>query len=160
MKLGVYCRPYLKETLERCHKDFNLELFTSSNQQYADLILKTLDPDSTYFKRRWYRHHCTLLPNTLFFKDLSLLQSPLSRTVLVDNSSLCFGGTFLNGIPILPYWGKDSRDLELGDIGTDTELEGLCEYLSFLDGKEDVREANWKYFRYGEEVITGKGHCN
>ena len=48
-----------------------------------------------------------------FIKDLQILGNrDLSRVVLVDNHSTCFGQQMNNGVPILPFYFKED-DIEL-----------------------------------------------
>lgn len=123
--------------LESIHKVFDLHIFTSSEKEYADLILKQIDPERKYFLERWYKSSCTKAANGQFIKDLRAVGTSLNRTVLVDNSSFSFGHQLLNGVPIISYTGSS----------TDTELMALQDYLHHLGRQSDVRKANLDYFK-------------
>ena len=45
----VYERTGLREFLKEAAKMFNVWLFTASKKEYADAILKKIDPDATIF---------------------------------------------------------------------------------------------------------------
>lgn len=123
--------------LENLYKKFDLQIFTSSDKAYADLIIKRLDPEGKYFMKRWYKQSCVKAPNGQFIKDLTQVGANLARTVLVDNSCMSFGQQLLNGVPVLSYNGCLS----------DTELMSLQDYLQHLAKVSDVRKANLDYFK-------------
>lgn len=125
------------ELLEKSYEMFDLHLFTSSEKEYADVIVKQFDPDQKYFKGRWYKKSCHKADNGMYLKDLSLLGVPLDRVVLVDNSTFSFGYQLFNGIPILSYTGAPA----------DMELMSLFDYLQNLAKQPDVRKANLEYFK-------------
>lgn len=91
-----------------------------------------LDPEDCYFSHRFYRHHCCILGNKFYTKDLRVVKRKLSSLVLVDNSAYSFLLQQANGVPILPYY-DDKRDREL------EHLEG---YLRGLASAKDVRQVN------------------
>lgn len=123
--------------LEGIYKLFDLHVFTSSEKEYADLILKQIDPQGKYFQERWYKSSCMRSQNGQFIKDLRALGTPLDRTVLVDNSCFSFGHQLLNGVPIISYTGGN----------TDMELMALQDYLQHLARQSDVRKTNLEYFK-------------
>lgn len=133
----MYYRPFLTELLEKCYQTFDLHLFTSSEKEYADVIIKQFDPENKYFKARWYKKSCIKADNGMYLKDLSQLGLPLDRVVLVDNSSFSFGYQLFNGIPILSYTGAQA----------DMELMSLYDYLQSLSKFADVRKSNMEYFK-------------
>ncbi len=138
MQLGVFYRPYLAETLEKIYKTFDLYIYTSSEKEYADMILKQIDPDSRFFKKRLYKSSCQRAENGLYVKNLELIGQNLARTVLVDNSTFSFGHQLLNGVPIVSFTGSE----------TDTELMSLQDYLLYLSKAPDIRKINLDYFKY------------
>lgn len=122
-----------------------MHLFTSSDKEYADMIIKQIDPEQKYFKERWYKSSCKRTENGMYIKDLSLLNLPLDRVVLVDNSSLCFAYQLLNGVPIVSFTGSQN----------DTELMSLFDYLQSLVKVPDVRKANLEYFKFPLYFMPG-----
>ena len=133
----MYYRPFLLELLEKSYQTFDLRLFTSSEKEYADVIVKQFDPDNKYFKARWYKKSCHKADNGMYLKDLSQLGLPLDRVVLVDNSTFSFGYQLCNGVPILSYTGATA----------DMELMSLFDYLQNLAKQPDVRKFNLEYFK-------------
>lgn len=127
----------MKELLEGICKIYDLHVFTSSDKEYADLILKQIDPQAKYFHERWYKSSCMRSPNGQFIKDLRAVGTALNRTVLVDNSCFSFGHQLLNGVPIISFNGSPN----------DTELMALQDYLHHLNRQSDVRKANLDYFK-------------
>ena len=135
--MGIFFRPYLNELLENIYKTYDVHIYTSSDKEYADLILKQIDPQRKYFQERWYKNSCVRSQNGQFIKDLRTVGSNLARTVLIDNSCFSFGHQLLNGVPIISYTGSI----------TDTELMALQDYLHHLNRQSDVRKANIDYFK-------------
>lgn len=136
-QLLVYFRPYLKETLEELSVTCDLHLFTAAKQNYADLILKSIDPEAKYFKNRWYKQNCLRFTDK-YIKDLNTLNLPLNRTVLVDNSAYSYAYQSLNGIPITSFDRPDQSD---------TELMALKDFILHLRSQADVRLFLADYFK-------------
>lgn len=55
----VLKRPYCTEFLDAVSQWYNLVIFTASIQEYADPMIDWLERDGKYFKKRFYRQHCT-----------------------------------------------------------------------------------------------------
>jgi Dullard-like phosphatase family protein len=84
----VYKRPGLDKFLLLASQAFNLVCFTSSRYEHANAILDVLDSTKTIFQQRLFRQHCVpspWFPGT-FAKDLTILNTPMNRVVLVDDS--------------------------------------------------------------------------
>ena len=111
----VNIRPYSKQILHNLSKyhEFELGVFTASEKEYADKIIKILDPEDKIFSLRYYRHHCE---NTekYFTKNLSALKYlSLTHTVLIDNSPFSYLHQPENAIPVLPFlYEKDDDQLK------------------------------------------------
>ncbi|WZH43861.1 Nuclear envelope protein [Fusarium acuminatum] len=82
-------RPYCDEFLRRVCKWYNLVVFTASVQEYADPVIDWLETERKFFSARYYRQHCTFRQGA-FIKDLSSVESDLSRVMILDNSPLSY----------------------------------------------------------------------
>jgi len=71
-----------------------------------------LDPEKKLIKFRLYRQHCLKTVDGLYIKDLRVLDYPLTKVLIVDNSVSSFGLQLDNGIPITPFYA-DPSDHEL-----------------------------------------------
>ena len=64
----------------------------------------------------------------------------LRNTLLVDNTASNFANQLGNGVPIVPFYGKDEEDVELVKLGA---------YLKALAKKdENLKEVNEQYFQF------------
>ncbi|KAF4452749.1 hypothetical protein F53441_4461 [Fusarium austroafricanum] len=121
-------RPYCDEFLRRVCKWYNLVVFTASVQEYADPVIDWLEAERKYFSARYYRQHCTFRQGA-FIKDLSSVESDLSKVMILDNSPLSYLFHQDNAIPI-QGWINDP---------TDTDLMHLVPLLEGLQYVHDVR---------------------
>lgn len=133
-------RPFCDEFLEEAAKHFELVVFTASKQVYADRLLDLLDPNG-YVQHRLFREHCVSVGGNLI-KDLQIINRPLHRTVIVDNSPQTFGFQVSNGVPI-ESWFEDPLD---------RELARLLPFLKEIAHMEDMRPAVLNKFRLHEKV--------
>ncbi len=108
-------RPGLNKFLTEISKIYEIILFTSAKQEYADSILDSIDKNKTFFDKRLYRQHTILINNT-FVKDLSKLGRDLSKIVIVDNRPQSFSLQIENGIFIRSFHGEDKFDNALIDL--------------------------------------------
>ncbi|KAI1012939.1 hypothetical protein LB503_001593 [Fusarium chuoi] len=106
-------RPYCDEFLRR---------------EYADPVIDWLEAERKYFSARYYRQHCTFRQGA-FIKDLSSVESDLSKVMILDNSPLSYLFHQDNAIPI-QGWINDP---------TDTDLMHLVPLLEGLQYVHDVR---------------------
>lgn len=95
------------ESLLQVSQWYTLVIFTASMQEYADPVIDWLDAGRGILGRRLFREvsasthvvrairltraqSCTQLPNGSYTKDLSIIESDLSRVCLIDNSPVCY----------------------------------------------------------------------
>ena len=128
--LLLYVRPDLNWFLEEMNKYFDLVLFTASHKEYADNVLKYIDPHDKYFKYKFYRDNCTLHGNYAI-KDLSLFFHYKSSNdiILLDDNATLFPTQLNNLIPIFPFLGKSA----------DHQLRVVAKFLKRLNEEKDVR---------------------
>jgi Dullard-like phosphatase family protein len=107
----VAFRPHLHTFLRAVAQQFEVVVFTASQQYYADPLMDTIDPDQTLVTDRLYRQHCVEAPVGRI-KDLNLCGRSLDRMVIIDNSPIAYCFQPRNAIPILS-WFDDPNDKEL-----------------------------------------------
>ncbi|KAI5124982.1 hypothetical protein M0805_007407 [Coniferiporia weirii] len=125
----VYKRPFVDYFLRKVSTWYTLVIFTASMKEYADPVIDWLDAGRGILALRFFREHCTQLPNGAYSKDLSVLNEDLARICLIDNSPVSYSINQANGIPI-EGWTHDPND------------EALLDLLPFLDSlrfTSDVR---------------------
>ena len=107
---GIFIpRPGLNQFLTEINKIYEIILFTSATQNYADPILDSIDKNKIFFDKRLYRQH-TLLVNDTFVKDLSKLGRDLSKVVILDNRPQNYELQKENGIYIRSFYGDNKFD--------------------------------------------------
>ncbi|POS86456.1 hypothetical protein EPUL_001708 [Erysiphe pulchra] len=121
-------RPHCDEFLRLVCKWYNLIIFTASVQEYADPVIDLLEQDRKLFSGRYYRQHCTQRHGA-YIKDLSSIESDLSKVMILDNSPLSYMFHQENAIPI-EGWINDP---------TDNDLLHLIPLLESLQYVTDVR---------------------
>lgn len=105
-------RPGLFEFLEEMKKNYELIIFTSATNEYADPLLSAIEKDKKYFDYKLYRQH-TLIYNNEVVKDISKIGRPLDKVIIVDNLVQNFRLQKENGILIKAFWGEDDYDTAL-----------------------------------------------
>ena len=108
-------RPGLNKFLTEISKIYEIILFTSAKQEYADSIINQIDKNKIYFEKRLYRQH-NLIINNSFIKDLSKLERDLSKVLIIDNKPQSYGLQKDNGIFIKSFHGDDKFDNALIDL--------------------------------------------
>ena len=114
-KAMLHLRPGLFEFLDDVSHYYELVIFTSSLQDYADPILDVIEKNRIYFDYRLYRQHTIIIGND-FVKDISKLGRDMSKIIIVDNMAQNFQLQKENGICIKSFWGKDNFDYNLTDL--------------------------------------------
>lgn len=125
----VYKRPNLDYFLSVISNWYNLVIYTASVREYADPVIDLIDENGRIFKRRLFRADCSQTPSSHYLKDLSLIDSDISKICLLDNSAASFALYPDNAIPI-ESWKEDPKDSALLD---------LLPFLDALRFVEDVR---------------------
>ena len=135
-------RPGLDYFLLKMKIFYEIIVFTSATQEYADPIENCIEQNEKYFDARLYRQHTIIYEND-FVKDISRIGRDLDKIISVDNMPQNFRLQKENGIFIKPFWGDDVFDtalFSLADI-----LEKI--YMQF----DDVRKGIY-YFK--DEIIN------
>jgi len=63
-----------------------------------------MDPQGEYVHHRLYREHCYVTPESVYVKDLRIINRDPSQLILVDNAAYSYAFQLDNAIPILPYY--------------------------------------------------------
>jgi Dullard-like phosphatase family protein len=126
-KVFVHKRPYLKEFLSEVKNIFNIGIYTSSKQDYADQVIKLIGIDREVPKQmRYYRNHCSLI-NGNYMKMLTLVDPDLRNVLILDNR---------------PEVVMDKRNvvkIKSWEGGQDQELIFSLKILKEKGAAEDVR---------------------
>ena len=135
-------RPGLDLFLAKMKNYYELIVFTSATEKYADIIINEIENKQKYFDYRLYRKH-TVMYNGDLVKDLSKLGRDLSKIIIVDNIPQNFRFQKENGIFIKAFWGEDKMDIALYNLGD--ILEKIAKDF------EDVRQG---LVFYKEEILS------
>ena len=141
-------RPYLYNFLNLVKEYYEIVIFTTATQNYADPIIDNIEiRRGKYFNYRLYREHCTIINNDII-KDISLLGRDLSKIIIVDNMQQNFKLQKENGILISSFWGEDDNDkvlLRLGRILVSIAID-MIETDYNLDIRDEIK-------KYKEDII-------
>ena len=129
-------RPYLTEFLENVSRYYELILFTSKTQYYAEPIIRAIEQKKKYFDFIFYRENCIMIKND-FVKDLTRIGRSLDSIIIVDNMPEYFRLQKENGIIIKSFWAKDPNDRALYDL--------IPILIRIAQEEIDVREGISKY---------------
>ena len=132
--IPVIVRPGARKFLAQMAKIFDLAVWTSSTEDYASDIVKTLFPSPPMFL--WCRERCVrrINPETReleFIKDLKKLRRlgwDLANVLVVDDSPEKLARNYGNLVRVPPFTG-----------GQDDILGPLASFLEELYAKPDVR---------------------
>jgi Dullard-like phosphatase family protein len=142
--VGIFLRPGVRKFLEEVSESFEVGIFTASVPEYANAVIKYLDPENKFIKFRLYRNNCVNVGDLLRVKNLNIIKNiPLKKVVLVDNNIYSFTAQLNNGILINSFY-TDKNDNELSNV-----LSYLNNYILPAD---DVREVNENFFGFKKIV--------
>ena len=111
----VRLRPFLFGFLEEVSQYYELIIFTSATEAYANSVIEAIEQEKKYFEFIFYRQHTIIIGNE-FVKDLTRIGRPLNSTIIIDNMPQNFRFQKENGICIKPFWGQDSNDKTLYNL--------------------------------------------
>ena len=140
--IPLIIRPGTKKFLDYAAKEFDLVVFTASDQQYADEVIDYIEKDKKYFKMRLYRNHCLFIEPGLYIKDLRIFSGikNMEDIIILDNSIFSFANQLNNGILITSFFSDMN----------DTFLENVKCYLDYIKNEKDIRVINKQSFRFEE----------
>lgn len=126
-RINVMKRPGCEEFLARMGELFEVVVFTASLAEYAEPLVRILDPTNSV-SYLLFRQHCTPL-NGIYVKDMTLLGRDIKNIILVDNSPNSFLFQPENAYHIKNFF----------DDKSDRELIRLANFLENIEHVEDVR---------------------
>ena len=136
-------RPYLYYFLDLVKQYYELILFTAATREYADPILDVIEEKKGYyFSHRLYRESCTIIDNN-YMKEIRRIGRDIKRTIIVDNMAQNFKMEKENGILISSFWGEDSNDRALLNLGR--ILINIAVEMMEVSFKRDIRDVLVKY---------------
>ncbi|KAK1442722.1 HAD superfamily protein [Babesia gibsoni] len=146
MDYVILTRPHLESFLKTMSKDYEIVLYSTSQQEDADAILKQANIDHL-FERKLYRNSCMTGSDGVCIKDLKKVSSDMSKLVLIDNTSQASSYFKENSVPIDNWFGA----------GTDRALLDIIPFLQALRNVEDVRyilSLRWKEQRAHSIMVS------
>ncbi|XP_044289622.1 CTD small phosphatase-like protein 3 [Varanus komodoensis] len=104
-------RPHIREFLETLAKSYEVFVFTTAKQDYADKILAALGPHRKLIRHELYQEDCMCRYGS-YVKDLSVLERDLGKTMAVATHQEAFPYQTSN-VLVLPRWLGNPQDKEL-----------------------------------------------
>ena len=141
IKVNINKRPEVEVFLNNLSNYFNLAIFTAGEKDYADAVIKTIDPRNEIFKFRLDRYNCIAVNDFIYIKDLKILEDyfDLKNVLLLDNSIHSFTNQINNGILINSFF----------DDPFDYELINVFQFLmTYCYNQDDVRIINKNFFGF------------
>lgn len=104
-------------------------MFTASQREYAEKIVKALDPEREVISCILSRENC-INRDGIQLKDLRIIDGKeLKDMIIVDNTIACFSDQIDNGIYVPSFYGN----------ANDTELLKIMIFLIQIHEEKDVR---------------------
>jgi Dullard-like phosphatase family protein len=108
-------RPFLFAFLEEMGHYYELIVWTSATESYANSLVEAIEYDKQYFDFILFREHAIIIGDE-FVKDLNRVGRGLDRIIIVDDMPQNFRLQKQNGITIKPFYGDDYNDTALYDL--------------------------------------------
>ncbi|MBL8471859.1 MAG: HAD family hydrolase [Rhodocyclaceae bacterium] len=142
---GALKRPYVAEFIEFCLEYFEVAVWTSSSETYAQIAVKELFPSPDRLAFLWSREHCGMEMRNgglevAWIKNLQRVEEQgyaLARMIAIDDSPEKYCYQPENLLPCAPFYGDPA----------DHELLDLADYLDAARREGDLRRlelAHWK----------------
>ena len=108
-------RPFLFGFLEEMGHYYELIVWTSATESYANSLIDAIESEKQYFDYVLFREHAIIIGED-FVKDLNRVGRSLDRVIIVDDMPQNFRLQKQNGITIKPFLGDDYNDTALYDL--------------------------------------------
>ena len=140
---GLLLRPFAMDCLQKASELFEVIIFTTSEQSYANAVMDFLDPKHELIDFRLFKNSCIDINGGLV-KDLRIfINRKLKDIIIIDNSGYSFLNQIDNGVPITSWYGEHY----------DKKLLFLIEYMQLLVTAHDIRDLNRKTFGYDNNLV-------
>ena len=146
----VFIRPHAIRLLKELSELYEIIVFTSAEQCYADSVLNFIDPENKYISQRFYRETC-VLKNGKYIKDLRVFSNrKMNNIVILDNSITCFSNQLRNGVFVPSFYGQqDDNCLEtVIDL-----LKGIAEVDNIPCELESILGLEKLYKEYLDNIV-------
>ena len=134
-------RPYLFGFLEEMGHYFELVVWTSATEAYANSLIDALEYEKKYFDYILYREHAIIIGDD-FVKDITRVGRGLNRIIIIDDMPQNFRLQRENGITIKPFFGDDLDDSAL------YELVPILKHIA-----EEGNDVRIGLEKYREEIV-------
>ena len=138
-------RPYLFGFLEEVGHYYELIIWSSTNEAYANSLIDAVEYEKKYFDYVLYREHSIIIGND-FVKDLTRVGRDLDKIIIIDDMPQNFRLQKENGITIKPFYGDDFDDSAL------YELVPILKHIA--EERNDVRIGLRKYREEISKKVT------
>ena len=138
-------RPHVDLFLERVKEWFDLAVWTSGTDDYADAVVAQVFPPGTGFQFVWGRSRCIMrydeeLHRNYFLKDLKKVKRlgfDLRRILIIDDSPEMVSRNYGNHLALRPFTGQSD----------DRDLPDVLPFLAWLKDQEDFRSIEKRAWR-------------
>ena len=135
-------RPYLFGFLEEMGHYYELIIWTSATEKYANSLIDAIEYEKKYFDYVLYREHSIIVGDD-FVKDLTRIGRDLGRIIIIDDMPQNFRFQKDNGITIKPFFGDDLDDSAL------YELVPILKHIA-----ESGKDVRFGLDKYKEEIVN------
>ena len=127
-RVYITTRPGLRQFLDKIEEIYEVFIFTSSLEEYANKVIDKIAPEIDH-EHRLFRNSCTKTDG-YHIKDLTHISRPLNKLILVDDMSCSAQSQVGNLIRISPF---------MGDIEDQVLSKELFPALEICSKAEDIR---------------------
>ena len=144
-----FVRPGVFNLFEELFEYYEINIFTASGREFADLVIDKLDKDNKYISYRFFKYHCeSTFPN---YKRLDKIGRDLTKIVTIDDQEI-FAKYNMRNLIHISEWFKDIFDDELFYITNklksialsskyDNDITlGLGEINNYLKSKREIKK--------------------
>ncbi|WMS89255.1 HAD family hydrolase [Pleionea litopenaei] len=154
----VHPRPHLESFLRFCFAHFNVGVWTSSGETYAQLVVEAIfkpeqSLDFVWSRRRCVRRFDAIRYEEYFIKDLNKLKKygyQLKDMIMIDDTPRKLERHYGNLVRVSAFEGNTLDD----------ELKLLSDYLATISNVDDIRPLEKRGWRHRVERNSIKNEPN